>query len=332
MSIKFYRILASAVLLLVMLNLAGCSLPAETPTKVVQPTELVTILPTQSPIPKQPEIAVQTPTITPSLPTTAPTVTPGLSPLDRKNPSSVIEWIRYGLNQKEISPFSQLAAGKPSYVNYIEGGQPVDQSKLLDDIKTRLAGSTLLCDGYGTYETTLQIWTSGWAPEWQIDKLCYPDCQTVSPPYKSNKAAFFFTPNKKGEYELTTVWLSDSQLWNDVYKVQMHSCSEPYIPPAVTMNCPGAPDARLSMNGYAYASTQTSVSNRVRSAPGTSANVLGLLQPGKAVQITGDPVCVDGFVWWKVKALQGTLTGWTAEGQGNDYWLVPCGGPDNCTP
>lgn len=337
MSMKLYRILSAAVLTMGWLSLAGCNLPVENTPGVTQPTALVTILPgpiTQTSIPKQPESHLPSATATPKLPTATPltflTATATARPLDRKDPALVIAAVRQGLEKNEISPFSLLAADKPSYVNYIEGGQPVDKAKLLDDIQARLTGSSLVCDGYGTYENTLQVWTSGWKPDWQIDKFCYQDCQTVSPPYRSQKAAFFFSPNKNGEYELTTVWLNDAKLWNDVFKVQMHACGEPYIPPAAAISCPGAPDTRLNKNGYAYASTQSTTANRVRSAPGTSANIVGLLQPGKAVQITGGPSCVEGYIWWQVKALEGTLAGWTAEGQGKDYWLVPCTGPDSC--
>jgi ABC-type antimicrobial peptide transport system permease subunit len=33
------------------------------------------------------------------------------------------------------------------------------------------------------------------------------------------------------------------------------------------------------------------------------------------------PVCAENMAWWKVQ-YQGQ-TGWTAEGQGTDYWLEP---------
>jgi hypothetical protein len=332
------------------LLLSACNLPAGAAAPVTstpsgagspsptRPAALVTVLPgpaTATPAPKQPVLPQPSATSAASSTPTAPVVTASATtaPLDRKSPAAVIVALRQALEKKDMNPFRQLASEQSGYANSIEGGQPLDKAKLLEDLQVRLAGSaTLLCDGFSTYETTLQIWTSGWAPDWQIDKLCYQDCQPVNPPYKSKKAAFFLNPNKNGEYELTTVWLADSKIWNDLYKVQIHSCSEPYIPPPAAITCPGAPATRLNANGYAYASTQSSVSNRVRSAPGTGANILGLLLPGKAVQITGGPQCVEGYVWWKIKALEGTLDGWTAEGQGKDYWLVPCGGPDSCAP
>lgn len=104
----------------------------------------------------------------------------------------------------------------------------------------------------------------------------------------------------------------------------------PTLLPPATIACSGAPLTRLSKNGYAYASKTTSTSNNVRSSPGLGANVLGLLQPGKSVQIVDGPLCVEGYVWWKVRLLPDGITGWTAEGKDNVYWLVPCNSAEGC--
>jgi hypothetical protein len=104
----------------------------------------------------------------------------------------------------------------------------------------------------------------------------------------------------------------------------------PTLPPPATIVCSDAPVTRLSKNGYAYASKTTATSNNVRSSPGLGANVLGLLQPGKGVQILEGPLCVEGYVWWKVRLLPNGITGWTAEGKGDVYWLIPCNGPEGC--
>jgi hypothetical protein len=104
----------------------------------------------------------------------------------------------------------------------------------------------------------------------------------------------------------------------------------PTLPPPATIVCSGAPVTRLSKNGYAAASKTTATSNNVRSSPGLGANVLGLLQPGKGVQILEGPLCVEGYVWWKVRLLPNGITGWTAEGKDDVYWLVPCNGAEGC--
>jgi len=64
--------------------------------------------------------------------------------------------------------------------------------------------------------------------------------------------------------------------------------------------------------------------NRVRSGPSRSAAQTGLLKPGTVVTLLEGPVCADGLVLWKVSeaSLPGGM-GWTAEGDGKEYWLKP---------
>ncbi len=64
--------------------------------------------------------------------------------------------------------------------------------------------------------------------------------------------------------------------------------------------------------------------NRVRLLPYLAARQVGLLQPGQWVKLLAGPVCADGLVWWQVSAtgLPNGI-GWTAEGDGKEYWLDP---------
>ena len=64
--------------------------------------------------------------------------------------------------------------------------------------------------------------------------------------------------------------------------------------------------------------------NRVRSGPSKSAEVIGQLYPGTASLVAEGPVCADGLVFWRVE--NSTIpggSGWTAEGDGKEYWLEP---------
>jgi hypothetical protein len=343
----FKRPIAGWMVMLVLVSLlAGCNLPTGAPdaatAQPTQPPPAATILPARpdnqasaepdTALPPTATISQTAPsaTVTVASPTAELKATPSPAPLDRKDAKALIAALSTALERKDSSFFERMLADHPAYINYIEGGQPIEPAQVVSDLKTRLAASSPTCTQYGTYERTLQIWTSGWSPDWQIDKTCYQDCNPVNPPFKSHTAAFFFNPKTDGSYELSAVWLNDDSLWRSVYQVQMHACSEPYQAPAAALVCPGAPATRLAVNSYATVSTETITANRVRSAAGTSAAMVGLLPPGQVVQIVDGPTCQDGYVWWKVKAQTGELTGWTAEGQGKEYWLVPCGGGDKC--
>lgn len=63
--------------------------------------------------------------------------------------------------------------------------------------------------------------------------------------------------------------------------------------------------------------------NNIRSNVGTnSTQVLGVMPAGANFSVTGTPVCDDqGLRWYPIQ--YGSTTGWTAEGQGGEYWIAP---------
>jgi WD40 repeat protein len=66
------------------------------------------------------------------------------------------------------------------------------------------------------------------------------------------------------------------------------------------------------------------VPNRVRTNPQPGANVVGQFLPDETYILLDGPVCADGLVWWEIAdpSLPGGA-GWTAEGDGQVYWLEP---------
>jgi hypothetical protein len=87
--------------------------------------------------------------------------------------------------------------------------------------------------------------------------------------------------------------------------------------------CPNTLLSRLRVGYHAFVSLDPPDPNRIREQPGTQARVLGQIQPGEEIEILEGPACVNGWVWWKVRSQKTGLTGWTAEGKTNIYWLVP---------
>lgn len=81
--------------------------------------------------------------------------------------------------------------------------------------------------------------------------------------------------------------------------------------------------SRLQVGDWAYVSYTPSKHNRVRKMPYVHSKELGRIGPGERMQIIEGPSCSDVYVWWKVRAEKDGLTGWTAEGDLDNYWLVP---------
>jgi hypothetical protein len=101
---------------------------------------------------------------------------------------------------------------------------------------------------------------------------------------------------------------------------------------SATPACGSALPTRLRVDLFAYVNPDPPLPNNLRSEAGQENTLLGEIQPGEAMQILEGPACADGSLWWKVRALATQLEGWTAEGDAQTYWLVPCSSEEACQP
>jgi hypothetical protein len=89
-----------------------------------------------------------------------------------------------------------------------------------------------------------------------------------------------------------------------------------------TIQVCGANWTRLGAGKYAIVAPGSP--NRVRSEPKKGDNLIASLTTGTVVKLLEGPVCADGLIFWKVE--NGDIpggVGWTAEGDGKEYWLEP---------
>ena len=62
----------------------------------------------------------------------------------------------------------------------------------------------------------------------------------------------------------------------------------------------------------------------MREEPGVQSLVVASLNPNDQVLVLNDPpVCADNYLWWHIQSIQANLSGWAAEGGGDQYWLIP---------
>jgi hypothetical protein len=95
-------------------------------------------------------------------------------------------------------------------------------------------------------------------------------------------------------------------------------------PTATAFICPGSPVTQLKAGISAYVSFYPPYANRVRAEPTwTTGAIIGFIQPGEVVDVLDGPVCANGVVWWQIQSREQNLTGWTVEGDVNNYWLIP---------
>jgi len=89
------------------------------------------------------------------------------------------------------------------------------------------------------------------------------------------------------------------------------------------MVCQDSFPSNLSTEMRAMVKPLPAIPNLVRLEPKSNSYNLGQILPGEEIDIIEGPMCTDGWVWWKISAREGELVGWTAEGDGSEYWLVP---------
>ena len=99
-----------------------------------------------------------------------------------------------------------------------------------------------------------------------------------------------------------------------------------------TVPCVNALPTRLRVGMFAYVNPDPPLPNNLRREAGKNSSLIGDIQPGQAMKILEGPQCADGWVWWKVRTLEPQLEGWTAEGDRQNYWLIPCESRSKCGP
>jgi hypothetical protein len=95
-------------------------------------------------------------------------------------------------------------------------------------------------------------------------------------------------------------------------------------PPALATPGCAAGFSQLSIGQFAVV-TEGEVPIRIRSEPVLSDdNILTMLYAGTVAKVVEGPVCVEELVFWKIENedIPGG-SGWTAEGDGTDYWWEP---------
>jgi streptogramin lyase len=97
----------------------------------------------------------------------------------------------------------------------------------------------------------------------------------------------------------------------------------PTLLPGTKPACDARYPTRLEKGGRAVVNLDPPVPNRVRSEPHARAEVIGQIEPGEMINLVDGPICNNGWVWWYIQSRKSGLTGWTSEGDRNEYWLSP---------
>jgi hypothetical protein len=87
--------------------------------------------------------------------------------------------------------------------------------------------------------------------------------------------------------------------------------------------CDGALPSRLIVGVLAKVMEEPDAANWIREKPGNNETFLGKIYPGEWMEIIDGPYCGGNTTWWKIRAVDSELTGWTMEGNADYYYLAP---------
>jgi len=126
-----------------------------------------------------------------------------------------------------------------------------------------------------------------------------------------------------GGYLLWNVSPTFSASWKSGWTPEVaEPIKEYWISPAPYWKpCGNSEVSHLDVGFRAYVSMADDTANRVRKNPGANADIMARIDPGEEIDIVDGPQCLDGLIWWKVK--NAFVEGWTAEGSGGEFWLIP---------
>jgi hypothetical protein len=128
-----------------------------------------------------------------------------------------------------------------------------------------------------------------------------------------------------------TVLLADNTPYNNEDYLKPTGASsvawgatEWFIDDIISADCPNSPPTRLASDNVGFAIVMPGDPNNIRSDIGES--VIGKIPAGEWMDITGASKCDEnGIRYYPISFYNNgnPIEGWTAEGQGSDYWIEP---------
>jgi Tol biopolymer transport system component len=246
-------------------------------------------------------------------------LSPNWSPLGTQ-----IAYVREGFQGMECQGCSEI------FVMNVDGSNPTQithnswsQNPVWSPDGTRIAYETylrprdigILAINLNDSSSTELVNTEGWDahPSWSPDGKAIAFLSDRGQSTIGEFDIYVIGTNGSGLKRLTANQNPSSPVWSRVplhLLVQHSDCSSGWT--------------RLKVGDQAMVSQTTTTPNRVRAGPGTTEAVVAQLHPGTVMKVIEGPVCADGLIFWRVEnqAIPGG-TGWTAEGDGAEYWMEP---------
>lgn len=281
---------------LIALLITGCS---SSPKATPQPQATISIA-TSAPTPTT---APPTPTRKAFTPTPLPTATPAAENMPAiTNGKALANWFTNILKHQQYEKLSEVTQQGVLFANYGIDLMGMPRTPSQEAIKTIEEDTRdgFVCLGYSEGEDYAVILLGNLRRE------------------GVHSASFQFEKTPQGYSLDMVVYIPDWALKDGLPE---HRCA-PEQSTVEARVCGGELPTRLKVGEYAVVNIIPPLPNRVRQGPGKTYAIVGKIEPGDVVKVLDGPVCANGWAWWKI--IYHNITGWTAEGDGQSYWLSPC--------
>ncbi len=116
-------------------------------------------------------------------------------------------------------------------------------------------------------------------------------------------------------------WSVDVRSPQDVRRYDLLLLSEQGPDGIGNVQCLGAPPPRLMVGDRGIVAPEDPRALRVREQPNLQGAVLGEIPPNTQFDVLDGPLCADGYLWWQIDVAGQDISGWSAEGTPENYFV-----------
>ena len=237
--------------------------------------------------------------------------------LNRAEYFSVLQWIKYASLYNDVSVFENLIVGNsiPS-IDSNGNSTTINKADFLVELSKQLVNKPTSENFMFEESGHLVVRTSGWSP---------------GSGASGDTVVYLILELRNNQWVLTSIVYGD-HLPSWAQGLERISFDTISLSAGITTGavCQEARPTRLKIGDFAFVSFYPPLRQRIRSSYGLDNPIFESIALGSAMKILDGPQCANNMVWWKVRVLSSKLEGWTAEGDRDAYWLIPCESRDGC--
>jgi len=118
-------------------------------------------------------------------------------------------------------------------------------------------------------------------------------------------------------------WSVGVQSQPNTYRYELLLLSESGGDGIGNLECLGAPTSRMLAGDVGIVTVDDGDTRplRIRTLPNLQGDIIDTIEPGTLFDVVDGPICADGYVWWNIQVPDSEVSGWSAEGTTENYFI-----------